>query len=187
MDKKTNFVVNSINDIQSTIRALDAKFFGTIALFVLPLTEFELIAKSFKGLYSHYPSLTLIIFIFLLIFWLFGIVTSFIGIYGISNPSQRIKGVSKAGTTGLFYLPHIFKFNLISQFFPGWVKSSKNLLVIIEEMKLDANERFKELVFEQVKLVYIRDIKVARQKSSIIFLLLSLILLFSTLILNITI
>jgi hypothetical protein len=184
MDKKIEFVINSINDIQGTIRAIDAKFFGTIALFLLPLTEIDEISKAFKNLYTHGESLTSLVLIVLIIVWLIGIILSFTGIYSISNPSHSICGVSEAKTKGLFYQPNQFKLNFFSQFFSGSVKSKQTLLEIIEETKLEENDRFNELVYEQIKLAYIRDVKITRQKSATIFLLVTIILLLSSVLLN---
>lgn len=184
MDKKIEFVINSINDIQGTIRAIDAKFFGTIALFLLPLTEIGEISKAFKNLYTHGECLTSLVLIVLIIVWLVGIILSFIGIYSISNPSDSISGVSEAKTKGLFYQPNQFKLNFFSQFFSGSVKSKQTLLEIIEETKLEENDRFNELVYEQIKLAYIRDVKITRQKSATIFLLVTIILLLGSVLVN---
>ena len=184
MEKKIEFVINSINDIQGTIRAIDAKFFGTIALFLLPLTEIDEISKAFKNLYINSECLTSFVLIALIIAWLIGIILSFIGIYSISNPSDSISGVSEAKTKGLFYQPNQFKFNFFSQFFSGSVKSKQTLLEIIEEIKLEENDRFNELVYEQIKLAYIRDVKITRQKSATIFLLITIFLLLGSVLLN---
>lgn len=184
MEKKIEFVINSINDIQGTIRAIDAKFFGTIALFLLPLTEIDEISKAFKGLYDNHECLTVLALSILIACWIIGILLSFIGIYSISNPSDSIKNVSEANIKGVFYQPHQFKFNFFSQFFSGKVKSKLTLLEIIEDIKLEDNDRFNELVFEQMKLVYIRDVKISRQKSATVFLLLTITLLLGSVILN---
>ncbi len=184
MDKKIEFVINSINDIQGTIRAIDAKFFGTIALFLLPLTEIDEISKAYKNLYTNSECITSFVLTALIIAWLIGIILSFIGIYSISNPSDSINGVSEAKTKGLFYQPNQFRFNFFNQFFSGSVKSKQTLLEIIEETKLEENDRFNELVFEQIKLAYIRDVKITRQKSATIFLLVTIFLLLGSVLLN---
>ncbi len=184
MENKIDLLVHSINDIQGTIRALDAKFFAIIVFFLLPFSEISIIANAIKSLYSEYPCLAIIMLILTLIVWVLGLLYTFLGIYSISNPSSRVEGVSEAGTKGLFYQPNIFKMNLINGLFNCLIKPSNNLSDIIKELKIENDLIFNELVFEQVKLVFIRDVKIVRQKASIIFLLFSILLLISILILN---
>lgn len=187
MEKKIEFVHNSLLDIQGTIRALDAKFFGMIALFLLPITEIDEITKSFNELCKHSPILTIITFSILLICWILGLVISFMGVLSINNPSKNIQGKDELKIRGVFYNSHLFKPNFFNQFNTKRIKSSKTIKQVIESFDLNEKERFNELIFEQTKLVYIRDLKIVRQKVSVINLLITLLIIITVLILKILI
>jgi len=171
MTDRAEFLYNSLNDIQGTIRAIDAKFFGIFAILLLPLTELEEISESFKFLYNVHPSLTLFFCGLLIICWALGIVVCLMGIYAIGNPKNRLKENKALTVKGLFYQPTLFNVTMLNQFFPWCITSKETLENLVKEFDVDDKAIFNELVFEQAKLVYIRDLKMSRQQLSIFFLL----------------
>lgn len=182
MKDRIEFLTQSINDIQGTIRAIDAKFFGIFAILLLPLTELDEISKAFKEIGAIKPTLTLIILGILIFCWTIAAIICMLGIYSISNPVKRIKSSDSYKGKHLFYRPELFNINFLTQFAPKSIKTNKSLEDLTKEVEIDETEIFTELAFEQVKVSYIRDLKIARQRLAIILLLLTVLIIAGVLI-----
>ena len=174
MKDRIEFLAQSINDIQGTIRAIDAKFFGIFALLLLPLTELDEISNAFKEIGAVQPTLTLIIFGVLIFSWTIADIICMLGIYSISNPVKRIKSSNSYKGKHLFYRPELFNINFLTQFAPTSITTIQSLDDLTKEVEIGEKEIFTELAFEQIKVSYIRDLKVARQRLAIILLLVTL-------------
>jgi len=184
MKNRIEFIADSISDIQDTIRAIDAKFFGIIVILLLPLTELGEISNAFKALYKINSEITVICLIALVFCWVVAILVCMLGVYSESNPIKRIKGYEVYKGENLFYRSGLFNINMLSQFFPFCIMSVKSLEDLIKETEIDEAGIINELAFEQVKLSYIRDLKISRQRLSVILLLFIMLLIVGLLIMN---
>jgi len=167
-----NYLYNSIEDIQGVIRALDTKLNYLLVILMVPLTKFNSIYKisfdAYKKALSYYALeyLVVLIFIFFVLSWVFAFALAIRGIIGIDNPANHVYGTKQKGT---FYGGYLYKISLNELFLNSTTQSQQN----IEEYLLDVPEEIesikKELVFEQMKLIYIRSIKMARHRYAFIF------------------
>jgi len=181
---RIEFLTQSINDIQGTIRAIDAKFFGIFAILLLPLTELDEISRAFKEISAVKPTLSLVISGILILCWTIAAIVCMLGIYSVSNPVNRIKSSKTFKGNHLFFRPELFNINFLTQFVPALIKTTMSLDDLIKEVMIDETEIVNELAFEQLKLSYIRDLKVARQRLAIILLLLTVLIIAGVLITN---
>lgn len=168
---KYNFFVSSINDIQLTIRAIDNKLIALLVLLILPITKLDVLITVFIKLIDWnaiygYASIS----IFTLI-WVTGLIMTFLGIISIENPSKHIKGANSF--QGIFYSVGDFKIKKIQMLFSSKITTSLELTEMIENADVDDNQIFRELIFEQTKLSFIRNLKAKRQKAAIIFIVLA--------------
>lgn len=173
---KSEYLYQSITDIQGTVRAIDAKLIAIIAFLVIPLTNIGKIAQ-----YCNYNiqgwGKNQILFVFgvitMLLFavsWFGALITAFKGLTSIDNPVVHLS--DKVCPSGTYYNGGLFSIK--------WVDSIinrtdlKTLTTIDSQLlKLPNNnvELLRELLFEQHKIVYIRSIKMVRQQISFKLLL----------------
>jgi hypothetical protein len=165
--EKEKFITNSIIDIQNTIRTIDLKIFGTITFFLIPITEFEEISLSIKCILNEeiYWLNTIILFSFM--FWVFGILISFMGLFSIKNPAKQVLNRDNLNLKGIYYSADNFKINISE---------------IIDSYKQKELDFENELIYEKVKLTYIRDLKIIRQRMSALLLAFYIIFLITILI-----
>lgn len=152
---KTNiieFLLSSINDIQSTIRAIDAKIIAIIVIIILPFTSVELMVKVFCNSIKMYTVIGYIFIPIYIVAWLACLLFAFLCLLSINNPTKEIK--NNIDVKGFFYGPILCK------------SKKPNLKKYIRNFKTINIEN--ELLFEQMKLVYIRDKKIKRQKIALI-------------------
>jgi hypothetical protein len=166
------FLYNSITDIQGVIRALDTKLNYLLVILVLPLTKlgsinrilYETYCKSLSYLALHY--LVPLIIIIFIASWIFAFVLAMLGIIGIDNPVAHVSGSSPKGT---FYGGYLYKTVFYDTLFNRSIQSQDNIENHIKAIPEDKEAIKQELGFEQMKLVYIRTIKMARHKYAFIF------------------
>jgi hypothetical protein len=152
--KKEEFLINSVNDIQETIRSLDNKFFGIFVLLILPLTE-DIFLKSFS-LQSCKDILFVILWIMSLLFTLLGIYPKE---FKIELDENKIKSS---------YFRSILNTRKLS---------SKELEKTVK--KLEKIETKKELIFEQYILAKIRNRKLKFFKYTFILIIASILIFIS--------
>ena len=180
--EKEKFITNSIIDIQNTIRTIDLKIFGTITFFLIPITEFEEISLSIKCILNEeiYWLNTIILFSFM--FWVFGILISFMGLFSINNPAKQVLNRDNLNLKGIYYSANNFKINIFNSFFTNKIKSTIDISEIIDSYKQKELDFENELIYEKVKLTYIRDLKIIRQRMSALLLAFYIIFLITILI-----
>jgi len=162
-NQKIEFLYKSIEDTQSTIRAVDIKVGFMFVVIFLPITAMSNILTVGNGLitisHCYWWIITLIT-----VLWGISLYLLFKTIVSISNPSERIDGEKP---NGMFYGASLFSLSKADCFFNLPIKSAKNITDYANKMPTSEEELYKELIFEKMKLIYIRDIKIHR--SSLLF------------------
>ncbi|GKW23667.1 hypothetical protein PEC311524_12610 [Pectobacterium carotovorum subsp. carotovorum] len=183
MDKKIEFLYQSIGDIQNTIRAIDVKIGFLFVIAFMPITLIKDISESTLLLWKQYDICKLLIST-VFISWIFSILYLFLTLTSISNPTSGIHG---SKPQGLFYGDGVFKIEY--SFIGSIVKAKSNYTVKeIYDMLPDDSQITNELIYEKMKLTYIREMKFCRYsictRFIYIWLSLSIGLYFYSLIIN---
>ena len=169
MNDKISFLYASISDVQSTIRAIDTKI-GILILFIFfPLTNITKVFTQTDNIININPSwyiyLTVMIFFFS---WAASTIISIRAISAVDNPSDHI--INSNEYSGVFYSGHLYEPEITDAIFNRIVlKATKDVTGHFNSIPDDINMIAKELTFEQMKLIYIRDIKLNRLKWSLNF------------------
>ncbi|MCU0645014.1 MAG: hypothetical protein MUC94_12230, partial [bacterium] len=149
------FLLSSIQDIQNTIRAIDAKIFAFFVILIIPLTKLSTIISTImivaqnKSWYILFWAVPLI-FVFC-ISWIISFYASYKAIISRDNPADRIDGVLP---DGLYYGSFLFPEKSFRLLRPKAIKSIK-FEDYVNQFKNSLEKLLDELVFEQMKLVYI--------------------------------
>lgn len=168
MDIKNEFLLASIQDIQSTIRALDYKVSAILAGIIAPLAIFGHITSNLYKLAEMYPNYGIILIFFFCLMWLCALLSAVLTVGFIDNPSTHITNINKV--SGFFYQGGIFEFSFRDVLYGNKRTSSKkDLPTLVAEVPSDEASVTAELVYEQIKLVYIRGKKMLRLRCAFIF------------------
>lgn len=163
-DNKVLFMLAAVGDIQATIRAIDVKAGALLTALLLPLASLGKIWNHLTAISASFHDFVGIIFGSL--FFLLWLCVLFILVKIISpldNPSCHVTNTNSC--TGVFYSGHLYGgiFSFADYFFNGRIIcASKSTSEFLEELPVSDDLLIKELAFEQMKLVYIRDIKLFR-------------------------
>lgn len=153
-----------VSDIQATIRAIDVKAGALLTVLLLPLASLGKIWNHLTAISTSFHQVIGIILGFL--FFLLWLCVLFILVKIISpldNPSCHINNTNSC--VGVFYSGHLYggAFSFADYFFNSrGIYASKSTSEFLEELPESDDLIIKELAFEQMKLVYIRDIKLFR-------------------------
>ena len=168
-DEKVEFLYNSIEDIRDTIRAIDVKLSFFLAVILAPLAAAPDILETIINLKNEYIFMSLIgLTIF---FWIITISLIFSTLSSIGNPASKVfideRTLEKSiQPKGYFYSANLYfaKFNWRNSIFRDpKIKSAIKLEAHTNQIK-KLPSVVDELIFEQVKLCYIRDLKSFRQR-----------------------
>lgn len=171
-EKKMEFLLASISDIQSTIRAFDNKIIAIMVVIILPLSQLKLLISIYSHMIYDYPFIGILTLSVFIITWLLSLIFSILCILSIDNPANKIENDCNA--KGIFYGAGLFKINYQNLIFRKKLISTKSISNYSKDFKF--SEIKKELVYEQMKLAFIRDIKSKRQKIALISAFLSIII-----------
>ncbi|WP_319231936.1 hypothetical protein [Draconibacterium orientale] len=171
-EKQIEFLLASINDIQSTIRAFDNKIIAIIVVIILPLSQLKLLISIYSHLIIDYLFIGILTLSVFVITWLLSLIFSILCILSIENPASKI--VNDCNAKGIFYGAGLFKINYRYLLFRKKLVSTKSISDYSKDFKL--KEIKKELVYEQMKLTFIRDVKSKRQKIALISATLSILI-----------
>jgi hypothetical protein len=157
---KIEFLYNAIQDSVSTIRAVDTKLQIILGIYLVPFIFSEKLidAVFFWNKNQDWNNLCIIQIITLILsgisflLWFVGIVNSIIGIIAMFNPVKAIEGEQPNGS--FFYVGKLVKNGLFHY------KINAKLLDYMKRLPENENEIIKELAFEQMKLSFIRDVKI---------------------------
>lgn len=164
MKVKETFLLESIKDIQNTIRGLDVKIGFLLIFLCAPLSKFDNINSAFSILTQKSCLFVFLIFVFFVI-WLLTLRLLFIALSPQNNPTKSIDFTDSKEPKGFFFggylespmsLWNCFKSlplcNLKSNF-----RSEVDFL-----KKVNVDIYLEELVCERLKLITIRNLKLQR-------------------------
>lgn len=162
---KETLLLESIKDIQSTIRALDVKTGFLFVFLCIPFSRIEAISPAFLILIQKNILFTLVIILFFLI-WGFALFILFMAVSPQNNPADSVdfNGISKQ-PKGFFFGGYLFqKISPMKYLNSSAMPDKKNNLVDeINYLKtLTEDEYIEELMFERLKLITIRNLKLQR-------------------------
>ncbi|MFP6791540.1 MAG: hypothetical protein VB954_16335 [Thalassolituus sp.] len=164
-NQKLEFLYQSIADTQATIRAIDVKIGFLFIVAFIPLAGLEKIISTFQIL-RDVSIIYLIVMLLTSFIWIVSIYALFKSLSSISNPAKHIEGNIPAG---MFYSGSIYSFKKIDNFFNFPIMSNDTIEDFKRKLPNDENAIVEELIFEKMKLSYIRDVKIMRSSLSIRF------------------
>jgi len=167
MERQINFCYQSISDTQATIRAIDAKIGFLMVIIFLPVAALKEITSIYASIAGNSHYLMILMWLIALA-WGTTIVVLFRALWSINNPSNAVSGNN---ATGVFFNSSHYKMSTIDCILNFPIKSTVNLDSAITNIPQDDNTLLKELIFEKMKLEYIRDIKIKRCSLSSILIL----------------
>lgn len=188
MDNKLSaFLLSSINDIQSTIRALDTKVGFLFVVLFLPYRNCNKIySVCYSFLFDKNNEIVFLNFAIIVLFltsWCLSFISLIRAIMSIENPSSHI--VNSSDYSGSFYCGGLFPIKFIDSLINrGSITASKDVRRYVESLPSSEDEIVNELAFEQMKLAYIRDMKFIRQRWAYKFTIIWLLSGFTIYILN---
>ncbi len=167
---KFEFLHSAIQDTQQNIRALDFKIGALLAGCIVPFPQ---IREIFKFLTANELWWQQIVATVILAIWLLTVIILLSALSAIDNPSKHIS--DNIQQKGIYFGAGLFKFKTLNIF---WrtnnfaVKSVQDYKDEIEDTTLDIT---KELAFEHLKLIYIRDLKIFRLRHAIVLIFILII------------
>lgn len=167
MDKRIEFLYSAINDTQATIKAIDVKIGALLGGSLLLIPSASAIWEDFyeiNKIFSFQIGTTLALTFFS--FWISSIAALARAISAIDNPACHI--VNSQNYKGCYYSGGLYKFDIIDAFLNRKIiKASKDIKSFKDDIPTKDTEIIEELAFEQMKLTYIRDIKIHRLNAAI--------------------
>jgi hypothetical protein len=166
MDNVIKFLLAAIADCQGTIRALDTKINYLVVILIIPLTKLGSIERTCVRLLSgvgasHYVMVGLV-----LVFcaaWLAAAYFAYFGLVAIDNPEGHI---NSNGGTGVFYSGDLFEVKFLDRLLNRNITSERSLAGQVDLLPSNDTLIIKELAFEQMKVGYIRAIKLKRARAA---------------------
>ena len=169
MENKVAFITGAISDIQSTIRAIDVKIGALLVAVLMPFSNLGRICAHFQNISQNY-SQTLILVLLVSFFsaWVMLIIALTRGLAAIDNPAKHTVNSNKY--KGSFYGGNLYNFGFLDCLLNrSIIKANKDVSTFELDIPESKNEIEIELIFEQMKLIYIRDAKLHRLKWGINF------------------
>jgi len=162
---KETLLLESIKDIQSTIRALDVKTGFLFVFLCIPFSRIEAISPAFLILIQKNILFTLVLILFFLI-WGFALFILFMAVSPQNNPADSVdfNGISKQ-PKGFLFGGYLFQtISPMKYLNSSAMPDKKNSLVdeITYFKNLTEDEYIEELMFERLKLITIRNLKLQR-------------------------
>lgn len=168
MDNKTAFLAGAILDIQSTIRAIDVKIGALIVALLAPFANMGRICAHFQHILNFNKTLGLTLVVVFFFAWIAALIALVRALAAIENPAKHITNYTKH--KGTFYGGGLYQFGLLDTYLNREViKASKDVASFEQDIPDTKKEIETELAFEQLKLLYIRDLKLHRLKYAIYF------------------
>lgn len=161
MHDRATFLAGSLADMQATIRAVDVKVAALIVCLLAPLQNIHRVFKHliyFTEWAIRWPAIVVVV-LFLLT-WIAAFFALVRAIAATGNPAVHIRGAQNAN--GAFFLPAQFNFSRLHIFRnPRKLLSRESFYDVQNNLPSDVDVEA-ALVFEQMKLAYIRDLKIFR-------------------------
>lgn len=162
MNSRNEFIAKAIEDTQLTIRAMDVKNGALLAGLLVPFSALGRIWAHFSHLSSAVPFfLGLAVGVLFFSLWAFCIYVLIKALAALDNPASHV--INSSGQAGSFYSGGLYTFSLLDSFMNREViKASRDISHQLGLVPNNPQDIAGELVFEQLKLTYIRDIKIHR-------------------------
>lgn len=176
MNSKVEFMFAAIADTQATIRAIDIKVATLIVGVLAPLANTNRIFFHLDHVGLQSPQcLCMTIVVLFLLAWLLALAALVRAIGAIDNPSQHI--INTGSCKGTFYRGGLYTLSIVDAFLDrDIIKASTDLPSCVAQIPATETEIENELVFEHMKLAFIRDVKLNRLKWGLRFALIWLAL-----------
>lgn len=149
------FLCRSIADKQSAIRGVDVKCGFLLVVVFAPIAELGKIYNVYQYV-TDVHCLFYIPVLAVVFSWLLSVYALFKCVSSINSPAKHIRGEKPEG---YFYTSGLFSFGWSSLFSNKRVESNRTLREYVGEMPSNSNGVVEELIFENMKLAYIRDVK----------------------------
>ena len=168
------FVSSAIKDSQEIIKGIDLKLNIVLIFLIIPFTNLGNIYNTISSTFLHYKenyiiilSLTGITFVFG-ISWIMAFISTAKGIVAIDNPKDHI--TKQMQLEGVFYSGGLYKTKFIDIFHNRKnLKSNNTFEQHVRKYPNTKSSIKNELIFEHMKVAYIRTMKLLRQKWAYIF------------------
>ncbi len=161
---KIEFLYQSLSDTQAIIRATDVKLGFLFAIVLLPITIFSDLYVIALNL-ANDSKIMMVGLGLVATIWLLSFYTLFLGVVAISNPYKSVSGKKAKGS---FHAGDLFNFKFTDRFINRPVFSKYTVDDFVKILPEDDAEIIKELVFEKIKIAYIRDIKTKRASQCVV-------------------
>jgi len=162
---KINFIYASITDTQGTIRALDTKTNYLLIILSIPFLKLGSIFSKCHSIcelnFRYHEWITKPIIILFVVFWILSILASYRVLCAVDNPQKHISGELPESS---FYNGHLFTMSLYDVIRNRDIKSLKSFQQHLKNIPEDETSVLEMLTLEQMKLAYIRSIKIVRSQ-----------------------
>jgi hypothetical protein len=165
-DLQREFVYGAISDISGTIRAIDTKLHIVLGIFLIPLAMVDKVLEAVCYWCSRWNWSTLCAMqwatsataLVATGVWCVGVIMSLRGIIALANPGNAVP-VDGRRPQGTFYFVGQLR---------GWLRPKLRQTLEAHIGKLPGNDQMvlRELAYEQMKLGFIRDVKMRRHRIS---------------------
>jgi len=167
---KLEFLHSAIQDTQQNIRAIDFKIGALLAGCIVPFPQ---IREIFKFLTANELWWQQALATIILAIWLLTVIILLLALSVIDSPSKHIN--DSTDQKGLYFNAGLFKFNLFNIFWRTDNFSKKSVQDYKNEIEDTTLDISKELAFEHLKLIYIRDLKIFRLRHAVVLIFILII------------
>ncbi|MCW0346364.1 hypothetical protein NB703_004457 [Pantoea ananatis] len=154
-EKQIEFLYQSINDTQATIRAIDVKIGFLFVIIFLPLTSVEGLSKSVAKLWTspyHLGALSVIT----ALLWLASVYVLFKSLSPITDIKKHMIGTVPADT---FYMGGMPLIGIKDFFNISDIRASQDVQTFLSALPQDEQKLLAELASEKMKVSLIRNVK----------------------------
>ncbi|MBP2844731.1 hypothetical protein J8655_04405 [Dickeya oryzae] len=159
-EKKIEFLYQSINDTQATIRAIDVKIGFLFVVIFLPLAAIENISKALLILWAspyHFGAISVLVGIM----WLMSVYFLFKSLSAITDIRKHMIGVVPDDNFFKGGMPYLSLWHIFSI---DNVRADKSVDDFLSGLPLDEKGLLLELASEKMKVSLIRNVKALRVK-----------------------
>lgn len=167
MSTQVGFIKAALDDTQLTIRALDVKVGAILILLLAPFPALGRIFAALEQIFNIQPRFLMIGLCCLFILcWALAIITLVRGLAPLDNPANHIGSPGMA--VGVYYGSGLFKFAFVDALLNrDVIQATKPLSTVISQFPSDESGVISELIFEHMKLCYIREVKITLLRNGI--------------------
>jgi hypothetical protein len=167
MDKKSDFILSAIHDAQSTIKSIDVKVAVLLTGMLVPISSLGKVWNhliNISSLTSNFVAI--LIGVLFLLLWLTAIFSLVTTLSAIDNPANHV--VNSSEYNGVYYGGGLYQFGWLDVLLNrAVIKANKDVTSFSQTYPDNESDIVSELSFEHMKLIYIRELKLHRFKSSL--------------------